>query len=187
MRFRPRYLSLCLIGLGSISIAAGADIFLLKQGGRVEGTWLNRSDEPPESYRVRTQEGSEIELLASSVKRVVEASPAERRYEALLPRMPATADGNWRMAQWCRKQNLMQLRIRHLEAVIELDPDHAEARRALGFTIKNGQWARPDDVMRARGYVRYDGKWYLPQEVDAAKAQDAAHEAALDFLVRWGV
>ena len=54
----------------------------------------------------------------------------------------------------------------HLRRVIELDPNHAEARHALGYSQVNGKWATRDEVMTQRGYRKYKGKWMLPQEID---------------------
>lgn len=173
LRGRRCLIAALLYVVGGLLAPASADLFLLKNGGRVEGNWINRDEENPEKYVVSTGEGAEVELLSANVSRVVESSPAERRYQELLPRMPDSAWGNWQMAEWCLKHRLLEERTGHLEAVIELDPDHADARRALGYTLRNGQWARPDDVMRARGYVQHSGRWYLPQEIELVKSREA--------------
>ena len=168
----------------TLATVSEADIFLLRSGNRVEGTWVNRSESTPVEYVVRTSEGNELVLPGESVKRVVESSPEERQYQQLLPEMAETADGNWRMAEWCRKNRLSELRTRHLEAAIELDPDHADARRALGYTNRDGEWVRADDLRRQRGYVQYKGKWYLPQELELFKAREAREEVEREWRVK---
>ena len=67
-----------------------AEVFLLANGGRVEGELLNPDQKPRESYLVRTVTGGQLTLSKDQVKRVVALSEAELRYEELLPRMPQT-------------------------------------------------------------------------------------------------
>jgi hypothetical protein len=54
----------------------------------------------------------------------------------------------------------------HLRRVIELDPNHVPARRALGYVQIDGQWTRPADLMKQRGLVNDHGQWLTPQEVE---------------------
>jgi hypothetical protein len=48
--------------------------------------------------------------------------------------------------------------------VVAIDPEHAAARRALGFERVGGRWLSGDDLRRARGFVRSEGRWVLAQE-----------------------
>lgn len=46
--------------------------------------------------------------------------------------------------EWCHSKSLFQEKARALELVLEFDPAHAEARKALGFVRdKNGEWRAP--------------------------------------------
>lgn len=144
--------------------AAGAELFLLTNGGRVTGELLNRDQSPRTTYEVQTAEGARVTFDASQVRRVVHPRPEEVEYEQIRTTYPDTVRGQWELAQWCRDHHLSAQREIHLKRVIELDPNHAGARRALGYSKVDGQWATRDEIMIQRGYVRYKGKWVLPQE-----------------------
>ena len=76
----------------------------------------------------------------------------------------------------------------HFRRVIELDPNHAEARRTLGYSQVDGQWVTYDEVMIKRGYVRHNGKWMLPQEIEIAENKqklEAAQQEWFQKLKRW--
>ena len=80
-----------------------ADVFLLSNGGRVEGELLNPEESPRKGYRVKTASGGVITLAAGQVKEVVRESEAELWYKRILPKMPNTAEGNWIMARECER------------------------------------------------------------------------------------
>jgi hypothetical protein len=90
----------------------------------------------------------------------------EREYERIKNSYPDTAEGHWRLAQWCGERGLTAQRQQHLQKVVELDPEHQAARRLLGYQKHNGQWVTQEELMTSRGYVRYKGRWRLPQEVN---------------------
>ena len=72
--------------------------------------------------------------------------------------------------------------------MIELDPNHAEARHALGYSQLDGQWVTRDEVMIQRGYVKYKGKWMLPQEkelIEKKHEQEAAQQEWFRKLKLW--
>ena len=137
----------------------------MKNGKRVEGRLLNPDQQPRVKYEIRLTSGDRTSLSADEVLRFVPESPARRRYQELLPKMPPSADGNWKMAEWCRKRGLLQERTVHLEQVVQLDPNHEQAHRALGHLFVDGQWTARDELMQARGYVKHKGSWKLPHEV----------------------
>ncbi|MEZ6113262.1 MAG: HEAT repeat domain-containing protein [Pirellulaceae bacterium] len=155
------------------SNGARAEVFVLTQGGRIEGRLVNADQQPRATYVVATITG-EVTLAADQVEEVISKTAAEARYEEILPRMPASAEGNLKMATWCERIGLPELRRRHLEKVLEYDPENKEARYALGFSFLDGQWVRPDEFMESRGYVRYRGSWRLPQEVALEEAAESA-------------
>ena len=66
------------------------------------------------------------------------------------------------------------------EQALVLDPEHAVARRALGYVLYEGIWMTADEVMRAKGYVLYKGEWMAPltREVLVAIAKVSLPPAA---------
>ena len=80
--------------------------------------------------------------------------PDEAEYERIAPTYPDTAAAQWELAQWCREHKLTAQRQVHLRRVIELEPNHAAARHALGYSRVDGQWVTQEEAMTARGFVR---------------------------------
>lgn len=149
--------------------------YRLFNGGTVVGELLNPDESPRRSYQFRTPWGT-VTFSAAQVIGPVEKSEAERWYEENLPKEPLDIDGHMRMAQECAKRGLEALRVYHLEQVLKLDPNHAEARKAFGYSRINDQWVRTDLWYRARGYVRFQGGWKLPQEVLLAQEEEDRKE-----------
>ena len=139
-------------------------MFVLSNGGRVTGELVNRDESPRKTYVVQTADGARVTFEASQVRQVIRPRPNEVEYERIRSTYPDTVRGQWDLAQWCRDHHLTAQREVHLRRVIELDPDHVDARRALGYSKVDGQWATRDEVMTQRGYVLYNGHWVTPQE-----------------------
>lgn len=120
---------------------------------------------------------------STSAKRAVpgSTSPAasaraqkEKEYQKRAKAVEDTPDGQWKLAEWCREQGLSAHREEHMRRVIELDPDHQLARRALGYRKYQGEWATQEEIQTSRGYVRYKGKWELPQRVKELEQKQKA-------------
>ena len=54
-------------------------------------------------------------------------------------------EGQWKLAEWCHEHGLPDQRKTHLQRVIELDPDHVEARRLLGYSKIDGKWMTQEE------------------------------------------
>lgn len=147
--------------------AVRGEVFLLRTGGRVEGEWLNPQRAGTEDYSLRNTAGVQLTLAGSAVTRVLTTSNVEKQYRELMHKAPANIEGHWKLAEWCKDAGLTAQRKVHLEEIIKLDPDHEEARLALGYgRFPNGGWMTPDEYMLRQGYVKYRGLWKLPQEIE---------------------
>jgi len=158
-----------------------ADVFVLRSGGTIEGELLNPDQNPRTTYEVATGGGGRMVLSEAQVLEVRAESDLERRYKQILPRMPKSAEGNWLMAEWCRKVELHEHRKRHLEQVIVYDPDHAQARAGLGFNKHEGKWIRPDEWMKERGFLKHGGAWRLQQEIELEEREQKTDQAIADW------
>jgi hypothetical protein len=69
------------------------------------------------------------------------------------------AQGHYEVAMWARDRGLTAKSNDVLRKAISLDPDHAEARKALGYEKVEGKWLEGDELMVARGYVKLNGRW----------------------------
>jgi hypothetical protein len=152
-----------------------AAVFMLANGGSIEGTLLNPDQEPRENYIIAPLTGGKVILTDSQVIRMEEKSLALLWYETWLPKMPQTVDGNWTMAEECRKRGLKDERELHLQEVLKLDPEHEAARHGLGFSRVDNRWVNTDQWMTSQGYIRYRGSWRIPQDV-ALEKQAEEHE-----------
>jgi hypothetical protein len=154
-----------------------AEVFVLKSGGRIEGELLNPKRQRGDAYDVRTEEGVRLALAEANVQRVIVKSDLDKQYEELLPKLKNTVEDQWTMAEWCLEAGLGEQRMRHLRAVIELAPDHEEARKALGYRRHGSRWLTQDEYMASLGYARYKGSWRLKQEIEI-ESREAQRELA---------
>lgn len=183
-----------IVGLAALAFAswdvqpARCDVFVLTHGGRVSGQWLNRGKLPLERYEIALDSGGLLSLEASQVQRAIAQDPATREYERVAAASAPTVEGQWAVAEWCRKRDLSEQRRLHLQRVLELDPDHAGARHALGYSQVRGAWVLRRDYLEARGYQRSDGRWRLPQQIQLSEEQAGVQQAERNWylqLRRW--
>jgi len=88
----------------------------------------------------------------ASVDDVPQLSARNKRvaaYHRLRDTFPQTIEGQLELANWCSKRKLDEQARAHLTKVLELDPNHAEARRRLGFRLVNGVWLSRQEVLKA--------------------------------------
>jgi hypothetical protein len=165
------------------SLLADVYIFTLKNGGRIEGEWVNREDTLAREAVVKTPEG-EVVLSKSSIAKHTFVRPAMIEYERRAAKSPDTVEAHLALAEWCRVNFLSDRGKLHLERVIELSPDHAEARRKLGQRLVDGQWMTREEEQKRKGMVRYKGKWVLPQEVELLNRKEEIEQAEKDWFKR---
>lgn len=181
-------ISISLLVLLSIARQVKADVLLLKTGGRIEGTVLNPDEAPRREYVVKLDSGGRVTLAAEQISKFMPASEYQRRYRDLIKKMPATANGNWKMSVWCKDKGLKSERKFHLQEVIRLDPEHVSARRALGFSRLDGRWMTRQQFMEQRGMQMYEGRYRLPQEIAILKQQRATELSQKEWaqkIKRW--
>jgi len=146
--------------------SARADIFLLDGGGKIIGDLVNADRDENDHWIIRPYAGGQITLEASGVTDVDRQRPREIEYWKKRIASADTVADHLAMAQWCRENKLKREQKFHLQQVLEIDPDHADARRLLGYSRVDGTWMTRDEKMRSRGYVRDGNRWVLPQERD---------------------
>ena len=163
MKWLAPFIALSLL----LPLRATGEVYVLVGGGRIEGELVNADESPREKYVIKTDGGATVTIVADQVKKVFTPRPNEVEYERIRPTYPDTVDGQWALAEWCREHRMPRVvREAHLGRVIELDPNHVLARRALGYTLIDGQWTRQKDLMAQRGLVNYHGLWKTPQEIE---------------------
>jgi len=148
-----------------------ADVVVLRNGGRIHGRWVNSDERPMNDYVIETPSGGSVRLHKSRVERVIRQRPAEIEFERVAPTFGDTVDQQWELAEWCRKRRLARQREAVLRHILQLDPNHAKARYALGYSQVGGRWLTRPEWMEEQGFEKYDGRWRHPQEIALLEAK----------------
>ena len=171
-----------LLALSTLPPTTYASTLVLKSGGRISGEITHTPDRTRRVFEVKTSSGAVVSVAEEKVREVLDPKNALPQYEEWLTKMPATAAGNWKMADLCKQNELSEERLHHLRKVIELDPEHAEARFLLGYKkLANGVWENPDEQWTSMGY-RKVGNRFLSEQQIALEAQQKQFEEQRDRL-----
>ena len=105
-------------------------------------------------------------------------------YEKVRRQYPDTVQGQLQLADWCRQHGLDAQRKTHLERVLQLDPDQAEARAKLGYHKVKDQWMTHAEEMADKGYVLRDGRWMPKPEAELYDDRKTQHAAELEWVTK---
>jgi len=172
MRCALRWLTLVVAGL--LPELAGADVLVLKSGGRLAGQIVAEPEQPggPGHWTFRTLSGATVEIAPGDVAAVQRRKLVREQYVDRVDQLADTAAAHLALAEWCREQGLSSERTRHLEQVLRHEPQNETARKGLGHRRHGGTWMSPDEVQQSKGFVKYKGKWVLPQEVPLLEQEE---------------
>jgi len=165
----------------------GADGIRLRSGGEVRGVILEdsaiRGDQAKESeVSIETLSGARITIHRDEIDFVERRTPQFEEYLTRSRQIPETVEAHWELAEWCRLQGLADERKEQLEHLLDLDPDHPDARKVLGYVRHLGRWMTKEDEMAERGYFRYNGRWVTRQELELKQANAAQRDAELAWI-----
>jgi hypothetical protein len=176
-----------------LSLLAGralADELLLKNGRTLEGEVTEAGDtvvfkRPGISMEIRRDEVQEIRKSPSAKEQyakkaaVLDAYRASGGGEGKAAGKDA-AEEHHRLGLWCATKGLKDEARAEQKRAIELDPDHAAARRALGFVKTDAGWRLEDEVMKEKGLVQVEGRWVTKEEAEslAKGGEPSAQEKA---------
>ena len=168
---------LCLALLAGPALA---DEIVLKNGRTLEGKATESGDlvvfeKAGLRMELRRDEVSEIRKSPSPKEEYAKKSAALDAYHTKNSKQKPDAESRHRLGLWCATKGLKEEAKAEQEKAVALDPDHAGARRALGFVKTDAGWRLEDEVMKEKGLVRADGRWVTPEEAEKiAKGGDAA-------------
>lgn len=191
MRGMPRFLkwaipALCVfwgcLGADTEIASLRADVLTLKDGGTVEGKFLNPQEVPRAVFEMQTESG----IIVSVPVQFAERSPRRLRdveveYEQFAPLREDTIENHRELAVWCTDRQLTDQKNAHWNRILQLDPENAEAHQRLGHQKIDGLWTTREEQNIARGYIRYDGSWKTQQEIDIQEQSKQAKAAALQW------
>jgi hypothetical protein len=159
--------------------ATCADFVTLRNGGEVRGEFVGEggSKSRGETVSIRTLSGATVVVGRNEIDAIVRRRLVAEEYETRRRAVPDTAEAHWDLAEWCRQRSLPKEREGELRRIVELDPEHVAAHRALGHIRHKGKWGTQDEVMTARGFVKHKGKYVLPQELELIQQEERVTEA----------
>jgi hypothetical protein len=142
------------------ALPATADVVRLKNGQSLEGDVIEADGQ----LKIRSAAGT-IGFPAEIVLRIdrgdgVEAQ-AMKRLQALAPN---DVEGRVELALELQEKGATTLAQRVFESVLDRDPDHPTARRALGYVECDDEWTTDAECHRRRGETLYQGRWMGTQE-----------------------
>lgn len=146
-------------------VQVSGDVIRLKHGGEVRGELETKTQEADAPLQIRTLSGTVIEVERRQVDFVQRRSILVEQYVSRSREAVGTVEAHWELAEWCRTHRLKTQRVEQLEAILAIDPDHAETRRILRHVKRRGKWMPYAEMMAARGYVRHNNKWITTQEL----------------------
>jgi len=156
-----------------------ADVVRTRDGLVLEGQ-VSRDDQG--RYVVQTEGGRTI-LEASRVEEVHEGDGPRTTLTRMAKGLGKKDVQGWtRLALEAEAAGLGDLATDAYRRIVQMEPDHEAARRALGHEKLDGHWVAAAVARRKSGFVLYGGKWMLPAEVEvqarkAAKAMARAKDA----------
>ncbi|MEX0936544.1 MAG: HEAT repeat domain-containing protein [Pirellulales bacterium] len=173
-----------LLCAGMASAARGDDayIFVLDNGSRLRGELVSAPANAALTYTLRTESGVQLTIDSRRVAQAIRVTPELERYQTLRHGLPDTVESHWKLAEWCADNGLDAQRRSHLERIVRLQPDHAEARRLLGYRDVDGQWLTRAEEMTARGMVLFEGSYRTAQEVEIIEQNRKIDAAQIDWF-----
>jgi hypothetical protein len=170
-----RRFGLAVFGLAAVLPRPALSDVVTTAGGEVhEGKVV---EERPDAVVIDTTFHGRKEIARSDVKKV-ERSPPLREQLAYRVGQAKDAKGFLEVADWARAKGFQEETTDLLRRVIELEPQNARARKALGHVKVGATWMSPEEKaaadaaaveaeMKAKGLVLHEGRWVTPKEKDA--------------------
>ncbi|MCU0728074.1 MAG: hypothetical protein MUE73_20185 [Planctomycetes bacterium] len=131
-----------------LAAAAAADTLYLKNGGTFEGKLVEKT---ATHYVFRIPGVGVQRIPLNDVLRVEEKDTAADEYERRRAALGAgDAEARYGLGLWCETQGLRREAREMFAEVLELAPDHAEARAKLGYAKYDGRWVEKREAERLR-------------------------------------
>ena len=140
-----------------------ADIVVLKNGNRIEGIVSIKGD----SIVVTLPYGKMTINRDQIVKIISSITPLEKYLQQQSQLIHNDIKGHYKLAQWCRSNGLVPQWQQELQQVLQIDPNHEQARKDLGYVRHEGRWLSHDEIMAKRGYIKYKDQWLAREEYNS--------------------
>jgi hypothetical protein len=170
------------------ALAARADVVYLKNGKSIEGKVTVKGDK----VVVEIPHGS-VSFPKSKVLRIERKVSAVETYDQKYAALPAKdAPARVKLATWCKRQGMGNRAEALLRDALEIDSDHPEARKLLGYVKHEGRWVTRPEKFRAMGLVEFEGQWHKPESVvsikkaraESKRAEELRRKAEVELEIR---
>jgi hypothetical protein len=161
--------------------AAYADTIKLEGGGTVQGQILEDKSTKDKLVVKVDAGGGEVTIERSKIQAIIQGKRPADEYEEIKGQYADSAEDQFKLAVWCEQHKLWRQRREHLQKVIELDPDHAQAREKLGYVKQDGKWLTGQELKEAKGLVRFGGRYVTPQEKEILEQKKHEDEAVREW------
>jgi len=158
---------LTLLPLLLFAVSATADELHLKDGTVLTG----RVFEDGDRYTVVDRD-SKHAVKKAEVSELVKKRSFMDEFDDRLAKLPADdAEAIFEFGRWLDENEWPgRAKLAYAE-VLDLDPDHKGARRALGYALYEGAWVSPEELNRRKGLVEFEGRWYTKHDLEELKKQ----------------
>ncbi len=142
---------------------AEADVVHLEAGGKIRGEIV---EETATHVIVRTAYGSTHTIRRDEIAKIEREQDPDAEFERRFKAVPAgDAQGFFELGRFAQGKNLSARAKQAFTKAIEVDPEHAEARAALGHRKHRGRWYDEASYKKAvEGLVEWNGQWVTPAE-----------------------
>jgi hypothetical protein len=157
-----------LLGAGLCAVAS-ADEVVLKNGSKIEGTVKEEGNKVliDVGSGTITVDRSEVKAINKSTGLIEEFDRRQKETK------PDDVEGQWQLYLWTKQQEGFKSRAdRILQRIVEIEPNHEGARRALGYVNHKGVWLTQDEHKATLGLVKYNGDWVSVDTAERLKKID---------------
>jgi hypothetical protein len=146
--------------LSLFAVSATADDVHLNDGRVLSGKVV----EEKSRYLIVDRDQKHV-AKKSQVTKVVPSESFMDKYDKKLADLPEDdAEAIYEFGRWLSDNDWTSRARRAYEAVLDLDPDHRGARRALGYQLYEGEWVSPRELNVRKGLVEFEGRWYTKHD-----------------------
>jgi len=158
---------LTILPLLAFAVSATADELHLKDGQVLSG----RVFEDGDRYTVVDRDGKHA-VKKADVTELVRKRSFMDEFDDRLQQLPADdAEAIFEFGRWLEENEWASRAKLAYAEVLDLDPDHKGARRALGYSLYEGSWVSPEEMNRRKGLVEFEGRWYTKHDLEELKRQ----------------
>jgi len=121
----------------------------------------------------------------SAVSKIMKRRSFMEEYEERLAKLPVDDPAAiFEFGRWLDEHDWRGRARLAYEEVLDLDPDHRGARRALGYKLYEGAWVSPNELNRRKGLVAFEGRWYTPHDLAEFKREIERNAGLREKLAR---